>query len=106
MEAVLDSMQSEIETNRKPREKLATLHENPKRRKRINCVPSVVIVIIVVVVVVVVVIIVIIVIVIIVVVVVIIIAWPSKVFCTGPGVVATSSLFMLRSEDTVFTRCV
>ena len=29
-----------------------------------------------------------------------------KAFCTGPRILATSSLSLLRSEDTVFTRCV
>ena len=63
-------IQSELEINRKRKEKLATPHENPKQRKCINRVPCV-----------------------------------RKAFCTGPRVLATSSLFLLRSEDTVFTRC-
>ena len=52
-------------------EKLATPHENPKRRKRINRVPCV-----------------------------------REAFCTGPRVLATSNLLLLRSRDTVFTRWV
>ena len=68
---IVAPMQSELEIRRKRKEKLATSHENPKQRRRINRIPRV-----------------------------------REAFCTGPPVLATSSLLLSRSEDMVFMRCV